>query len=110
MVDDEGVVHYQARGVALAVSAGVRLIGRHTVIDEKLIVAIAEDYEASAGAFNVCCDVNPVKKGAQGMINLGRWVVIMSRVWVYSDGIRQYRPVRVFGILLATVQEGKECY
>lgn len=109
-VDNEWVVHHKTGGVALSVGAGVGFVGWHTVEGEKLVVGIAEDDDATACAFNVCCDVNPVEKVAQGMIIPGRWVVIMCRVWVYRDGIRQDRPIRVFGILLATVKEGQEYY
>ena len=81
-VDDPSAVYHQSRGVTLAVGAGVRLVGRHAVVGEKLIVAVAEDDEASAGTFNICCDVNPIERVAQRMINFGRWVEIMCRVWV----------------------------
>lgn len=109
-VDDERRVHHQTRGVALAVSAGIGFVGRHAVVGEKLRFAIAENDDASAGAFNVCCDVNPVEEVAQRMIMLGRWVVIMCGLWVYRNGIRQQWPVGVLGVFLAAVQEGENRY
>jgi len=59
MVDDKGEIYHHTRGVALAVGAGIGLIGRHTVVGKKLIVAIAVDDDASAGAFKWWGDIIP---------------------------------------------------
>ena len=52
MVDDEWGVCHHTGGVALAVGAGIGFIGRHTVVGEKLGVAIAVDDNATACAFH----------------------------------------------------------
>ena len=51
-VDDEREVHHQTRGVALAVGAGIWLVGRESVVGQELRFALAVDNDASAGAFH----------------------------------------------------------
>ena len=59
VVDDEGEIHHHSCGVALAVGAGVRLIGRHTVVDKKLVVVVTVHDETSACAFDGGGDIFP---------------------------------------------------
>ena len=59
VVDDERGVHHQACSVALAVGAGVRLVGWQSVVDEKLVVAVSVDDESAAGTFQRRYEVCP---------------------------------------------------
>ena len=52
-VDDVGEVDHHACSVALTVDAGIRLIGRDAVVSQKFRLALAIDYDASAGAFHL---------------------------------------------------------
>ena len=102
MVDDKGEVNHHTGGVALAVGAGIGFIGRHTVVGKKLVVTIAVDDDTTAGALKRRGDIFPTAHKPK--------VVVLVIVQVDLNRVRQDRPVRIFGILLATVQEGKECY
>ncbi len=58
-VDDKREVHHKTGGVALTVGAGIWLIGRQAVVDQKLCVVLAVDDKASAGAFHIGGDIFP---------------------------------------------------
>ena len=102
MVDDEWGVCHHTGGVALAVGAGIGFIGRHTVVGKKLVVTIAVDDDTTAGALKRRGDIFPTAHKPK--------VVVLVIVQVDLNRVRQDWPIRVFGILLATMQEGKECY
>ena len=71
MVDHVGELDHQACGVALAVSAGVGVVGREAVVGQKLIVAQFVDDDAAAGAFNVGCQVEPAADEVQFLVLQG---------------------------------------
>ena len=106
-VDDKGEIHHHARGVAVAVGAGVGIVGRHTVVGGKSVLDVvgigpAKHDDASAGAFHFGGDVFPAANGVQ--------VLILHLVRVNRDGVGQNRPIGVLRVLLAAVQEGGGAY
>ena len=52
VVDYKGEVDYEACRVALAVSAGIGLVGWQTVVGEEFVLALAIDDDASACALH----------------------------------------------------------
>ena len=59
MVDHVGEIDHQARSVALAVGAGVGVVGRDAVVGQELVVAQFVYDDAAAGAFDVGRQVEP---------------------------------------------------
>ena len=80
MVDDKREVYDHSRGIALAVGAGIGLVGRYAVVGQKLRVAHAVDDDASAGAFHIGGDVEPATDEVQ--------LLILQGVGVNCDGCR----------------------
>ena len=52
-VDNEWEVYHKTGGVALTVGAGIRFVGRHAVVGQKLRVALPVYDDTSASAFHV---------------------------------------------------------
>lgn len=102
MVDNEWEVNHKAGGAAMAVGAGVGLVGRNAVISQKLRLALTVDNDAAAGAFHIGSDVEPTAHEVQ--------VVILHGVRIDRDGRGQYRAVGVLGVVLAAVHEGQESH
>ena len=68
IVNDKGVVHNHSCGVAMAVGAGIGLVGWHPVVGSERVVKVvsigsAEDDDASACAFYLRCDIFPATNG-----------------------------------------------
>ena len=68
MVNDKGVVHNHSCGVALAVGAGIGLVGRHPVVGSERIAKVVsigsvENDDATACAFYLGGDVFPATNG-----------------------------------------------
>ena len=97
MVDDKGELDHEACGVALAVGAGVRLIGRQAVVGQKLRVAVTVDDDASAGAFHLGGDVKPSAHEVK--------ILILKCIGIDGDGGEEDGPVGVLGKLAATSHE-----
>ena len=102
MVNDKGEIHHHACGVALAIGAGIGLVGRDAVVGQKLGVVHAVDDDASAGAFHVGSDIEPATDEVQ--------LLILQGVGVNRDGCRQDRPVGILRDGLASMEEGQEPY
>ena len=100
MVDDKGEIHNHSRGVALTVGAGVRFVGRHTVVCQKLCVAHSVDDDASAGAFHVGGDVEPTAHEVQ--------LLVLHGVGVNGNRCRQDRPIGILGTGRASMDERLE--
>ena len=98
MVNDKGEIHHHACGVAMAIGAGIGLVGRDAVVGQKLGVVHAVDDDASAGAFHVGSDIEPAADKVQ--------LLILQGVRVNRDGCRQDRPVGVLRNGLASMEEG----
>ncbi len=96
IVHDKREIHHKALGVALAVGASVRIVGRKAVVGEKLGLALAIDDDASACAFHLRAQVDP----ATDHIKL----LILERVRVDGEAEGRRRPVWVFRIAVAAVQ------
>ena len=101
-VNDKGEIHHHSGGVAMAVGAGVGLVGRYAVVGQKLCFALSVDDDASAGAFHICGDVNP----ATDEVNL----IVLHGVGVDRDGRWQDRPVGVLREFPATREKGQKSY
>lgn len=97
MVDDKGELNHEASGVALAVGAGVRLVGRQAVVGQKLRVAVTVDDDASAGAFHLGGDVDPSAHEVK--------VLILKRIGIDGDGGEEDGSVGVLGKLAAASHE-----
>ena len=102
MVHHEGEIDHESCRVALAVGAGVRFIGWHTVVGQKLCFALTVDDDTSAGAFHVRSDIDPSAYRIQ--------CLILHRVRRNRNRVGQNRPVGVFGVFLASVQQRQERY
>ena len=68
VVDDKGEVHNHSSGVAMAVGAGIGVVGRYAVVGQEFRVAHAVDDDATAGAFHVGSDVEPAADEVQFLI------------------------------------------
>ena len=101
-VNHKGEVDHKARRVALAIGAGVRLVGRQAVVSEKLVVVLAVNDDTSACAFHLGSEVNP----PADEVNL----LILNRVGINRERKRHRWPVGVLRILLAAVQSCQKCY
>ena len=101
-VNHKGEVDHKARRVALAIGAGVRLVGRQAVVSEKLVVVLAVNDDTSACAFHLGGEVNPTADE----VNL----LILNRVGINRERKRHGWPVGVLRILLAAVQSCQKCY
>ena len=99
-VDHEREVHHQSGGVAVAVGAGVGFVGREAVVGEKLVSALSVDDDASAGTLNFGGDISPSADEIE--------VVVLLRVGINRDRIRENGPIGVLGVFLATLKEGEE--
>lgn len=95
LVDHERKFDHHARGVAVAVGAGIGLVGRDTVESEKIDVVHAVYDDAAAGALHVGGKIEP----ATGEVQL----LVLKRVGIDGDGRAQKGPVGVLWILLASV-------
>lgn len=102
MVDDERKIYHKAGSAAITIGAGIGLVGRKTVVGQKLRVALTVDDDASAGALHVGSDVEPSAHEVQ--------VVILHGVWINRDRGGENRPVGVFGVFFASLNERQECY
>ena len=103
-VDYPAAINNQSRRVAKAVGAGIRMIGGHSVVSNKLVFNVIrtwrmENDDATARAFHFGGDVNPAANGVQ--------VLVLHLVRVNGDGIWQDWAVGVCRKFLATVQEGQ---
>lgn len=101
-VDDEREVYHKTAGGAMAVGAGIGLVGRNAVVGQKLSVALAVDDDTSAGAFHIGSDIEPPAHEVQ--------VVVLHGVWINRDRGRENRPIGVFGVVFAPMNERQECY
>ena len=68
MIHPVGELDHEACGVSISIGAGVRFVGRDTVVGQKLRVALPIDNDASAGAFNVGGDIEPAADEVQLLI------------------------------------------
>ena len=68
LVDDERKVDDESGGVALAVGAGVGVVGRNAVVSQKLGLAHPVDDDASAVAVRVAGEILPSADGVQRLI------------------------------------------
>ena len=100
MVDDKGELDHEACRVALAVGAGVRLVGRQAVVGQELRVAVTVDDDASAGAFHFGGDVDPSAYEIK--------ILILKRIGIDGDGGEEDGSVGVLGKLAAASHE--ECH
>lgn len=101
-VDDKGEVYDHSRGIALAVGAGIRFIGRDAVVSSKCVFYVIgirpmEYNNATAGTFHFGSDIFPSTNGMQ--------ILVLHLVGVNRDGIRQKWSVGVFRIFLAPKQQ-----
>ena len=72
MVDNKHtVLDHKAGGVAMAVGAGIRLVGRNAVVSQELRVAKAVNDDASAGAFDIGGDVEPAADEVEFLVFYG---------------------------------------
>ena len=101
-VDDEREVYHKTAGDAMAVGAGIGLVGRNAVVGQKLSVALAVDDDAPAGALHVGSDIEPPAHEVQ--------VVVLHGVWINRDRGGENRPVGVFRVVFAPMNERQECY
>lgn len=101
-VDDEREVYHKTAGGAMAVGAGIGLVGRNAVVGQKLRVALAVDDDTSAGAFHIGSDIEPPAHEVQ--------VVVLHGVWINRDRGGENRPVGVFRVVFAPMNERQECY
>lgn len=95
-IDDEREVHHKTSGIAVAVGAGIGLVGRHAVVSQELGIALPIDDNTSAGAFHLRGDVKPAADEIQIMILIG--------VGIYRNRVRQNRPIGVLRVFLASMQ------
>ena len=102
MVHHKGEIHHKACGVPVAVGASIRLVGRQTVVGQKLIFILAIDDDATTGAFHLGSDVNP----STDEVNL----LVLNGIWINREPKRCRWPVWVLRILLTAVQKGQGCY
>lgn len=101
-VDDEREVYHKTAGGAMAVGAGIGLVGRNAVVGQKLRVALAVDDDTSAGAFHIGSDIEPPAHEVQ--------VVVLHGVRINRDRGGENRPVGVFRVVFAPMNERQECY
>ncbi len=99
-VDDKGEVDHEARGIALAVGAGIGKVGRQAVVGEEFVLALAVNDDASARAFHLRGKVDPTADSVQ--------LVILHRVGINREAKRRGRPIGVFGIFLTAVQQRQD--
>ena len=92
-VDNEREVHHKTGGVALTVGAGIGFVGWHSVVSQKLRVALPVNDDASAGAFHIGGDVKPAADEVQ--------IIILICVGIYRYRCRQHWTVGVFRVLFA---------
>lgn len=78
MVDHVREFYHEACGIALAVGAGVGVVGRDAIVGQKLVVAGVKDDDATAGAFNVSNDIDPIVIVFQVMPLICTWIQKMS--------------------------------
>ncbi len=102
MVDHIREFNHQTCRVALAVGAGIGVVGRDAVIGKKLVVAQFVDDDASTGALDVGRQVEPSADEVQ--------FLILQRVGIYGDGGREDGPDWVLGEGMASMKKGEECY
>ena len=93
-------INYKSGSVAVAVGAGIWLVGRHTVVGQKLCVVHAVDNDASAGAFHICRDVEPTTDEVQ--------LLILKSVGVNRDRCRENRSVRILRDGCASMEKGQK--
>lgn len=98
-IHHEGEVDDHSRGVALAVGAGIGLVGRQSVVGQKLVVAQPIHDDASAGTLHFRSEVNPAACHVK--------CLILKRVWVNREVERGFGPIRILGIAFASLQ-GKQ--
>ena len=101
-VDDKWKINHKSGGVALAVGAGIGFVGGHAVIGQKLRFTLPIDDDASAGTFHVRSNVEPVANKVQ--------IIILRGIRIYRYWCKQYRPIRVLRVFLASMQKGQEHY
>jgi len=101
-VDDEREVYHKTAGGAMAVGAGIGLVGRNAVVGQKLSVALTVDDDAPAGALHVGSDIEPPAHEVQ--------VVVLHGVWINRDRGGENRSVGVFRVVFAPMNERQECY
>ena len=103
MIDNKHTfLNHKSCSVALAVCASIRKVGWNTVISQKLRFALPIDDDASTGTFHIGSDVEPVANKVQ--------IIILISVRIYRYWCKQYRPIRVLRIFLASMQKGQEHY
>ena len=102
MVDNEREIDHKTAGGAMAVGAGIGLVGRNAVVGQKLRVALTVDDDAPTGALHVGSDIEPPAHEVQ--------VVILHGVWINRDRGGENRPVGVFRVVFAPMNERQECY
>ena len=102
MVDNEREIDHKTAGGAMAVGAGIGLVGRNAVVGQKLRVALTVDDDAPTGAFHVGSDIEPPAHEVQ--------VVILHGVRINRDRGGENRPIGVFRVVFAPMNERQECY
>ena len=101
-VDNEREVYHKTGSIAMAVGAGIGLVGRNAVVGQKLRVALTVDDDAPTGALHVGSDIEPPAHKVQ--------VVILHGVRINRDRGWENRPVGVFRVVFAPMNERQECY
>ena len=91
-VDHKGEVHHQTGRVAVAVGAGIGLVGRKAVVGKKLVGALSVYYDASTGDLDFRGDVKPITYKIE--------VVILLCVGINRDGIGENGSVGVLGVFM----------
>ena len=102
MVDNEREIDHKTAGGAMAVGAGIGLVGRNAVVGQKLRVALTVDDDAPTGALHVGSDIEPPAHEVQ--------VVILHGVRINRDRGGENRPIGVFRVVFAPMNERQECY
>ena len=90
----KGEVHHQTGRVAVAVGAGIGLVGWEAVVGKKLVGTQSVNDDASAGALDFRGDVKPITYKIKFVIN--------------RDGIGENGSVGVLGIFMTGLQERQE--
>jgi hypothetical protein len=88
----KGEVHHQTGRVAVAVGAGIGLVGRKAVVGKKLVGTLPVHDDASAGALDFRGDVKPITYKIE--------FVILLCVGINRDGIGENGSVGVLGVFM----------
>ena len=100
MVDHIGELDHQSCGVALAVGAGVGVVGWDAVVGQEFVVVEPVYDDAAAGALDIGCQVEPSADEIQ--------LLVLQCVGINGDVGRQDGSHGVLGEGMATVEKGEE--